>query len=391
MVLNGEAVRWMPPWQSDDRITIHRVEQLRGVGAAKAYACEKAHGKILVELDHDDVLSWNALASIVALQEDTGAGFFYSDTAEVTEELKKSDNRWDARYGWRYKDVGVNGRKFRASVAFQPSPHNASFIWWGPNHVRAFTREAYEAAGGYDANRTVLDDQDLMCRLFQHTEFAKHDGCLYLQRMHPGNTQVDPDINAQIQRECIELHDKYIEPMSLAWAKRQGLEALDLGGEHSCPEGWTPVDKNLAEGKEGHARDVFDVLADMKDGSVGAIRAVDFIEHVADSIRLWNEMYRVLAPSGMLLIEVPSTDGRGAWQDPTHCSFFNENSFWYVTSRDYQKFCPEITARFQVSRLTSYFPSDWHRNLNIPYVRAHLVAPKDGPRQGGEVFWLGDE
>ena len=29
----------------------------------------------------------------------------------------------------------------------------------------------------------------------------------------------------------------------------------------------------------------------------------------------------------------PSTDGRGAFQDPTHVSFYNENSFWYFTDR----------------------------------------------------------
>jgi O-antigen biosynthesis protein len=204
-----------------------------------------------------------------------------------------------------------------------------------------------------------------------------------------GNTQRDPEINAQIQRECVELHDKYIEAMCLAWARRQGLEALDLGGAHNSPEGWTPVDKALeldgdAPGIKG---DIFDVLGEMKDGSVGAIRACDFIEHVFDKVRLMNEMYRVLAPSGMLLIEVPSTDGRGAFQDPTHVSYWCENSFWYYTSREYQKYCPEITARFQISRLTSYFPSDWHQANNISYVKAHLVAPHDGPRQGGEYLW----
>jgi O-antigen biosynthesis protein len=182
LVLNGPASTWMPPF-SDDRIKVHRVEQLRGVGAAKSYACERARGKLLVELDHDDVLSWDCLANLVALHDDTGAGFLYSDTAETTEKLEASDNRWDGRYGWEYYDTFVNGRKVRASKALAPTPANVSYIWWAPNHLRAFTREAYEKAGGYDADRTVLDDQDLMCRLFLVTEFAKYDGCLYLQRL----------------------------------------------------------------------------------------------------------------------------------------------------------------------------------------------------------------
>ena len=34
----------------------------------------------------------------------------------------------------------------------------------------------------------------------------------------------------------------------------------------------------------------------------------------------------------MLLSLTPSTDGRGAYQDPTHVAFYNENSFWYYTN-----------------------------------------------------------
>jgi len=34
-----------------------------------------------------------------------------------------------------------------------------------------------------------------------------------------------------------------------------------------------------------------------------------------------KEIYRVLCDGGWAMIEVPSTDGRGAWQDPTHCCY----------------------------------------------------------------------
>ena len=79
----------------------------------------------------------------------------------------------------------------------------------------------------------------------------------------------------------------------------------------------------------------------------------------------------------------PSTDGRGAFQDPTHVAFYNENSFWYFTDKTYSEFVPQIQCRFQVSRLNTYFPSDWHQQHDISYVNANLVAVKDGPRQGG--------
>lgn len=64
-------------------------------------------------------------------------------------------------------------------------------------------------------------------------------------------------------------------------------------------------------------------------GCVDHVRAWDIIEHMPDPIHTMNELYRVLKPGGTAEIVVPTTDGRGAWQDPTHVSFWNRNSFFY--------------------------------------------------------------
>ena len=78
------------------------------------------------------------------------------------------------------------------------------------------------------------------------------------------------------------------------------------------------------------------------------------------------------SPQGWLLSQTPSTDGRGAFQDPTHVSFWNSNSFWYYTRADQNRFidCP---VRFQASRLKNFFPSEWHREHQIVYVKADLL------------------
>ncbi len=65
------------------------------------------------------------------------------------------------------------------------------------------------------------------------------------------------------------------------------------------------------------------------DSSIDEINAYDAIEHLPDQIHTMNEAWRVLKPGGQFNIDVPTTDGRGAWQDPTHVSFWNRNSFWY--------------------------------------------------------------
>jgi glycosyltransferase involved in cell wall biosynthesis len=65
------------------------------------------------------------------------------------------------------------------------------------------------------------------------------------------------------------------------------------------------------------------------DNSVELVRAWDIIEHLPDKIETMNEIYRVLAPGGRAEIAVPTTDGTGAFQDPTHVSFWNRRSFLY--------------------------------------------------------------
>jgi O-antigen biosynthesis protein len=380
VVLNGGA-RWRPEVQ-DPRVRLVTADDLAGVGAVKRYACELARGDILVELDHDDLLARRALATVVeAFDANPEIGFVYSNTAQILEDGSRDDSRFDERYGWTYTEVDVDGRSVLQADSMAPTPHNASYIWYQPNHVRAFRRETYEKAGGYDPQRTVLDDQDLMCRLYAHTDFHLVPECLYLQRVHGRNTQRDPDTNAQIQRDTVALYDRYVQDSALAWARRRGLKCLDMGAAHNKPPGYLGVD--IYEGED------VDIVADVTNGiplpdsSVGVVRAVDFLEHVPDKIAMFNELYRVLAHGGLLLSLTPSTDGRGAWQDPTHVAFYNENSFWYFTDSAYADFVPPIKCRFQVSRMQTYYPSEWHEQHQISYVNANLIAIKDGPRQGG--------
>jgi SAM-dependent methyltransferase len=116
------------------------------------------------------------------------------------------------------------------------------------------------------------------------------------------------------------------------------------------------------------------------------IRAYDFFEHVADKIGLINEIYRLLAPGGILISRTPSTDGRGAFQDPTHVAFYNQNSFWYYTDRNLRQYVDGLDVRFQVSRLVTFFPTAWHQANNISYVDAFLLKlPDGGVRNAAEI------
>jgi len=80
---------------------------------------------------------------------------------------------------------------------------------------------------------------------------------------------------------------------------------------------------------------------------------------------------------GWAFIEIPSTDGRGAFQDPTHVSYWNENSFLYYTDKYLADFIDNDTIRFQEFRRETYFPNEWMQNMGVLVTTAWLVANKD--------------
>jgi len=102
-------------------------------------------------------------------------------------------------------------------------------------------------------------------------------------------------------------------------------------------------------------------------------------EHLNDKHKIMAEIYRVLADDGWVFIQVPSTDGRGAFQDPTHVSYWNENCFWYYTRKDKAMFIRNDKIRFQEFKLDTFW---WEpRSDNIAITDAWLVAIKSDKRR----------
>ena len=380
VVLNRAAAAWRPPGK-DERVRVVRAPvHLTGVGAVKGLACELAQGSVLVELDHDDQLSPDCLNEVVsAFRAHPDAALVYSDFTQVNADGTPNSDRFDATFGWVYTDERVDGTTYLRCHAMAPYPHNVGYIWYAPNHVRAFRKSSYDKVGGYNRERRVLDDQDLMARLFEVGEFVHIDRLLYFQRVHARNTQSAPKTNAQIQTETVALYDRTIRPLAAAWAARRGLSQIRLVTSTSPPmDGEVVEDVVLIDPEQP-------VLA-LPDDSVGVIKMIDLLQRVPDRAALFNECYRVLRHGGLIITHTPSTDGRGAFQDPSHVSFWNENSFWYLTQRDLHFAVPELTCRLQISRVHTGYPTSWHEEQIIPYVYANLIAIKDGPRQGGPLL-----
>jgi SAM-dependent methyltransferase len=128
---------------------------------------------------------------------------------------------------------------------------------------------------------------------------------------------------------------------------------LNLGsGEWAFP-GFVNVDKVSAPGI---------TVADLRetwpwnDSSVDFVWASQIIEHLPDKIFTMNELWRVLRPGATAMIFVPTTEGPGAWQDPTHVSFWNRRSFLY-----YEKGSPYREGLAKSYGIQAQFRTVWEQ------------------------------
>jgi SAM-dependent methyltransferase len=351
------------PW-----IKVYNTTVTNNIGFLKGMCCELATGDILLELDYDDYLSEDAVSEVQKVFiKDPEIHFVYSN--DISFDSNGKSHLFAEGCGWTFTDHGNGSREYHS---FEPKPQYWRRIEWAPNHLKAFRKESYKIMGGYNTKLEVGDDHDLVCRFFiAFGEKGMHliEKPLYYQRIHEGNTHGSSNRLNDIQKQVDINYINHFENMMKKWCNDAGYSMLDLGGRFNCPEGYTSVD--LLDG---------DIIMDLEqdwtqipDNSVGILRAYHLLEHLEDPIHFFNEAYRVLVPGGLLAIEVPSSNGMGAFADPTHKKFYNQLSFSYYTDEFHAKYIrPQYKGRFQMSRIVEY----WWQYPKIPIVSVQMICLK---------------
>jgi len=376
LLLNGDFFNFLVPPKilNDSQVKVFRTNsENNNIGLVKNLAFGQAINDILVEVDHDDILTDNCLLELNLAFQDQSVGFVYSDDAI----LHHQNNfiPYDPAYGWTYRNFHWKNKDLISMNSFEPSSQSLSFIWFAPDHVRAWRKEIYNSIGGHNKSLSICDDHDIMIRTYLHTKFFKINKPLYIYRITGDNTSIDHK-NAEIQIETRKIFNEYAVALAEKDAKEKNLLMIDLGGGINAKPGYTTIDLEDA-----------DIIADLNNGiplpdnSVGIINASHVLEHLRDPIKSMKEIHRVLVHGGWAFIEVPSTDGRGAFQDPTHVSYWNENSFLYYTEKNMARFIRNTDIRFSKFRCETLFPNDWMKSINASVVVAWLCCIKDDSKR----------
>lgn len=136
----------------------------------------------VVELDHDDVLDKTALEEVQRTL--TQADFCYSD---FTEFHRHPDGKIDyytypEALGWRHYPVLFCDQALFANAAFPLDSISLTYIYWAPNHIRAWRSRLYLKLSGH-AYFEAGDDFNLVVRTYLATpRHQRINRCIYFYR-----------------------------------------------------------------------------------------------------------------------------------------------------------------------------------------------------------------
>jgi glycosyltransferase involved in cell wall biosynthesis len=313
---------------SSSQIRYERLRRKVPLGRKRNLACEAARGELILHWDDDD---WMAPRRI-SHQVET----LLQANAEIAGQRRLLFLEVTSGISWLY-EYPVGGR-----------------IWFAGGSL-LYTRDLWK--------RTRFPE----LQVGEDTHFIWNCGTLrsavvdslelYVAMVHPGNTSPkhhhssywcrwDGDVKALLATDWL-----YYETLNRKESNMTSTPLrLNLGCCDAPLSGFVNVD--VVPGPS------VDQVADLRqswpwsDNSVDYVRAFDVIEHLPDKIHTMNELWRVLHHGGRAEIAVPTTEGSGAFQDPTHVSFWNRRSFlYYEAGNPYrERFAQhyEIYAKFRI-------------------------------------------
>ena len=141
---------------------------------------------------------------------------------------------------------------------------------------------------------------------------------------------------------------------------------LNLGSSDRIIEGFLNVDILPAKG--------VDIVCDLnkgiplKDNSVTEIYACHILEHLDDTVKIMEEIYRVCKNGAIVKIKVPYFKSIGAFKDPTHRRFFTEETFYYLNKKEREKRgLPDygLKANFEIIKIAYLWSALWLRFLPL--------------------------
>ena len=368
VVDNGSEPPYKPPFCGFAEIRTIRNETNEGFPKAVNKGIRASKGDVIVVLNNDVIVTHGWSEKLLrALDEYSIVGPVTNYCAGMQKvranDYSSKDQLSDASNDW-YESYGDTVTEVNFVIGF----------------LMMFKRPLYDEIGEFDETMWPCSGEEVdFC--FRAKEaghkiaivngcYVHHEGSVTFQALQ------DADI-LDYGKLCKEVDDHIGKKWGENYWERQAIDSsvqpkgisLNLGCGYRKLDGFINID-NRAEVNPDLLCNVIEGLP-YDDNSVDVVRADDFLEHIpiGKTVQVVTEIWRVLKPGGIFESSTPSTDGRGAFQDPTHVSFWNRNSWLYYSDPAYRNLYG-IEADFEIENITENEPgTDW-------IIHTHVIARK---------------
>jgi len=352
---NGSTPPMAKPWAGFIDVTLIRNEENLGFPKAVNQGIRAAKGDVIILLNNDVIVTPRWADKLVSALNDfdivgpmtnfaSGVQQITLDTYETKDELNKVALDVAETYGDSVREVNF-------IVGF----------------CMAFTKALYDEIGEFDESMWPCSGEEVdFCLRARQTGkhigivegcYAHHEGSQTFKIMQNAG-ECNYDI---VVKSCNEHLGKkwgmdFWERQEIDSSPRPEGLCLNLGCGYRHLDGYINID-NRPECKPDMVCDVipgpFGGLP-YSDNSVDIVRAYDFLEHIQNdkTIAVMDEIWRVLKPGGIFESLTPDAEvGQGAFQDPTHVSFWVENKWTYFSDEAHRNLYG-IRANFTIESLS---------------------------------------
>lgn len=215
---NVDLISYLKKFEADEKFKIRYVEN-GGISNNTNICLEMADGEFVALLDHDDLLTCDALFRMVEfLNMNPNADFLYSDKDMINE---KGDIRRNPlfKHKWSW-----------------PTMMSANY----PTHFCMIRKNIFEKIGGFDPETDGAQDWDIFLKISEHAREIVHvPYTLYHWRI----IQTSVASGLQAKPYVVEAQKKAINN----YIKRKGIKATaDRREDHTFRIHWEPQDINYA-------------------------------------------------------------------------------------------------------------------------------------------------
>ena len=357
VVDNGSSPEFKAPFTGNIPITVIRNENNEGFPKAINQGIKASKGENIILLNNDVIITPGAFDRLAAWLETF-------DIVGCTTNYSAGIQRVQVPfYGSKeaLNDVAEDWAEEHEGESLE--------VNWIIGFCMAFKREVYDKVGPFDESLWPCSGEEIdFC--FRAREDGYRVGIANDVYVHHAGSKTFTEMQHNGQVNYAEVCKRNDAHLAEKWGDdywhRQLVEdaepgkatpgngiSLNLGCGYNYQEGYINID-NRAEVKPDLVCDVIEGLP-YEDNSVDEVRAYDFLEHIplGKTIQVITEIWRVLKPGGKFESLTPSSDGRGAFMDPTHVSFWNCHSWLYYSDPQYRNLY-NIKANFHIETLKDF-------------------------------------